>query len=120
MTDAMKIAESYIDLWNETNPQDRKRRIASTWTEDALYVDPLMKGQGHAEIAALIGAVHERFPGHRFALSGAPDGHGDRVRFSWTLGVPDATPVAQGTDFGIIAADGRLKSISGFLDSVRV
>jgi hypothetical protein len=120
MTDAARIAESYIDLWNETNPQDRKKLIASSWTEDALYVDPLMKGQGHVEIDALIDAVHERFPGHRFALSGAPDGHGDRVRFSWTLGVPDATPVAHGTDFGILAADGRLKSISGFLDSVRV
>ena len=90
MTDAVKIAERYIDLWNETNPQNRKKLIASAWTEDAIYVDPMMKGQGHAEISALIGAVHERFPGHRFQLSGAPDGHGDRLRFSWTLGAPDA------------------------------
>jgi SnoaL-like domain len=119
MADATTIAERYIDLWNETNPQNRRKLIASAWTEDALYVDPLMKGQGHSEIDALIGAVHERFPGHRFALTGEPDGHGDRLRFSWTLGIPNAAPVAHGTDFGIVAADGRLKSVSGFLDQAK-
>jgi hypothetical protein len=119
MTDAARIANNYIELWNETNPQNRKNLIASAWTEDAIHVDPLMNGQGHSEIDALIGAVHERFPGHRFALSGPADGHGDRLRFSWTLGAPDAAPVAHGTDFGIVAADGRLKSISGFLDQVK-
>ena len=120
MTDAATIAERYIELWNETDPQSRKKLIASAWTEDAIYVDPMMKGQGHAEISALIGAVHERFPGYRFQLSGAPDGHGDRLRFSWALGAPDAAPVAHGTDFGIVAEDGRLKSISGFLDQVKM
>jgi hypothetical protein len=120
MTDAVRTAERYIDLWNETDARNRRKLIASAWTEDATYVDPLMKGQGHSEIDALIGAVHERFPGHRFQLSGAPDGHGDRLRFSWTLAAPDAAPVAHGTDFGIIAEDGRLKSISGFLDQVNM
>ena len=38
------------------------------------------------------------------------------LRFSWTLGAPDAGPIARGTDFGLVAADGRLKSVTGFLD----
>ena len=119
MPDAVKIAESYIDLWNETNPVSRKTMIAAAWSEDAIYIDPLMKGQGHSEIDALIGAVHQRFPGHRFTLKGAADGHGDRLRFSWTLGEPNAAPIAHGTDFAVVAADGRLKSVSGFLDQVK-
>jgi hypothetical protein len=119
MTDAAKIAERYIDLWNETDARSRKQLIASAWTEDATYVDPMMKGQGHAEIDALVGAVHERFPGHRFTLAGAPDGHGDGLRFSWMLAAPNAAPIAHGTDFGVVATDGRLKSISGFLDQVK-
>ena len=72
MTDAARTAERYIDLWNETDAQNRKKLIASAWTEDATYVDPLMKGQGHSEIDALIGAVHERFPGHRFRFRARP------------------------------------------------
>jgi hypothetical protein len=116
MTEAARIAERYIDLWNETDAQSRKKLIASAWTEDATYVDPMMKGQGHAEIDALIGAVHQRFPGFSFVLAGAVEGHNDRVRFSWTLGAPDAGPIAHGTDFGFVAADGRLESVTGFLD----
>jgi hypothetical protein len=118
MTDAAKIAENYIRLWNETDADNRKKLIASAWTEDALYIDPMMKGQGHSEIDALIGAVHERFPGHRFVLKGAADGYGDRLRFTWTLGAEGAAPIVQGTDFGVVTAEGRLKSVSGFLDYV--
>jgi hypothetical protein len=119
MIDAAKIAENYIALWNEADQSQRKALIAGAWTEDATYVDPMMAGRGHDEIDALIGAVHQRFPGHRFALSGRPDGHGDRVRFSWTLAAPASEPVAGGTDFGVIAGDGRLKAITGFLDHVK-
>ncbi|HLW90656.1 MAG TPA: nuclear transport factor 2 family protein [Roseiarcus sp.] len=118
MTDVATIAEKYIALWNEADQNRRKALIAKAWTEDAIYADPMMQGRGHDEIDALIGAVHQRFPGHRFALSGRPDGHGDKVRFSWTLGVADAAPIAHGTDFGIVANDGRLKAITGFLDHV--
>jgi len=119
MTDAALIAEKYIALWNEADQKRRKDLIARTWTEDATYVDPMMEGSGHDEIDALVGAVHQRFPGHVFALAGKPDGHGDRLRFSWTLGAPDAAPIAKGTDFGIVAGDGRLKAITGFLDYVQ-
>jgi len=45
-----------------------------------------MIGEGPAQIGALIGAVHERFPGFRFALLGTPDGHGDHGRFSGRSG----------------------------------
>jgi SnoaL-like domain len=119
MTDPATIAEKYIALWNETDHARRKGLIAAAWTEDATYVDPMAGGRGHDEINALVGAVHQRFPGHRFALSGQPDGYADHVRFSWTLAAPAAEPIAEGTDFGIVAGDGRLKAITGFLDHVK-
>jgi SnoaL-like domain len=118
MSDTAMIADKYIALWNETDQSRRRTLIAKAWTEDAIYVDPMMRGRGHDEIDALIAAVHQRFPGHRFALSGKADGYGDHVRFSWTLGAAEAAPIACGTDFGTVAGDGRLKSIAGFLDRV--
>jgi hypothetical protein len=77
-----------------------------------------MQGHGHAEIDALVAAVHDRFPGYGFALSGQADGYGDRVRFSWTLGKPGEPPVVQGTDFAIIDRNDRLYSVTGFVDQV--
>ncbi len=116
MTNAPEIATRYVALWNETDGERRRDLIAESWTENASYVDPLMRGEGHDGIDALIAAVHERFPGHRFTVRGEPDGHNNRVRFSWSLGAADAPPVAHGTDFAVLAADGRLQSVTGFLD----
>ena len=118
MTDATETASRYIATWNEADPARRRNLIAAGWTEDASYIDPMMEGKGHEQIAALIDAVQERFPGHRFALAGQADGHNDRLRFSWTLGAPAGPVVAHGTDFAVLAEDGRLRSVTGFLDHV--
>ena len=54
MTDINNIAKSYIELWNERIPSRRREMLATAWTADASYVDPLMKGEGHDGIDALI------------------------------------------------------------------
>ncbi len=118
MTDAATVADRYIALWNEADPARRQGLIEAVWTDDACYVDPLMQGQGRDQIDALVAAVHARFPGHRFALAGQPDGYADRIRFSWTLGAEGQPSIAHGTDFGVLAEDGRLRSVTGFLDQI--
>ena len=105
-----------IAAWNETDPDRRRALVAALWTEDATYLDPLMKGEGHHGIGGLIEGVQARFPGFRFSLSGQPDGYGDRLRFSWDLGSEGAEPVVQGTDFAVLAEDGRLRAVTGFID----
>lgn len=117
MTDVTQIAQNYIAAWNETDPVHRNRLVADHWAGDAVYIDPMMQAAGHEQIAGLIGAVHERFPGFHFTLDGKPDGYGDKVRFSWMLG-PQAEPdMIKGTDFAVVEND-RLKSVTGFLDKV--
>jgi hypothetical protein len=117
MTDAAQIAQRYVDSWNETDAGRRADLLAALWTEDARYVDPMMAGEGRAQIDALIAGVHQQFPGFRFALSGKPDGYGDKVRFSWTLGPENGEPVVEGADFGVVE-NGRLSAVTGFLDKV--
>lgn len=112
-----KIAQQYIAAWNETDAARRRALIAETWTVDASYVDPLMAGRGHAEVDALMAGVQQRFPDFRFALIGQPDGFGDKVRFSWGLGPDGVEAPIKGTDF-VQVEDGRLKSVTGFLDQV--
>lgn len=117
MTDAATIADRYIAVWNETDQAKRRRLLAQVWTEDGVYRDPLMAGAGHDQINALIAAVHERFPGFRFTLTGRPDGYGDQIRFSWELGPDGVDAIVKGTDFAVLE-DGRLKNVVGFLDQV--
>jgi len=113
----MQIVEKYLAAWNERNADERRARVAATFTPEASYKDPLMQGAGHGAIDAMIAGAQEHFPGHRFELAGTPDSHHDVLRFSWTLGAPGGEPVAKGTDFAVIAADGRLASVTGFIDT---
>ena len=112
---AMQIARAYIDTWNETDSQRRGTLLGVHWSTDASYVDPMMQAAGQAQIAGLVGAVHERFPGFRFRLAGEPDGHGQYVRLSWSLGPDDAPAPIEGSDV-IRVEDGRIREVIGFID----
>ncbi|GGI29886.1 nuclear transport factor 2 family protein [Bradyrhizobium guangdongense] len=117
MTDHVTIARRYIDLWNERAQNRRREFLSEFWTTDASYVDPLMKGDGRDGIDALIAGVQKRFPDFRFRLIGEPNGYGDHVRFSWGLGPDGIDSPIKGTDFAVLK-DGRIRSITGFLDQV--
>jgi hypothetical protein len=117
MTDINAVASRYIDLWNERTPSRRREILAAHWTDDAKYIDPLMSGDGRDGIDALIAGVQQRFPDFRFHLIGEPNGFGDHIRFSWGLGPEGADSPIKGTDFAVVS-DGRIRSITGFLDQV--
>jgi hypothetical protein len=121
MTDATTIARRYIELWNEKVPSRRREMLSQDWTRDARYVDPLMSGDGADGVDALIAGVQQRFPDFTFKLIGEPNGFGDhlrfQLRFSWGLGPDGADSPIKGTDFAVLK-DGRIHSITGFLDQV--
>jgi hypothetical protein len=117
MTDAQTIAERYLATWNETDPTRRGQLLSSHWTADATYVDPMAKAAGTGEIDGLIDGVQARFPGFRFALKSAPDGHGDHVRFAWMLGPEGEPPPIEGSDVVMTFHD-RIACVIGFLDKV--
>jgi hypothetical protein len=116
MNNVTELIQQYIDTWNETNPKRRLDLIANTWTDDASYIDAHRSSAGHENISAMIQKVQEQLPGYRLRLCGAVGAHNDRVRFQWEAGgTPEAPLHFVGTDFGFIAQDGRLQSITGFL-----
>jgi len=112
-----QVANDYLAFWNELDQSRRQKMLASTWTSEATYVDPIMQGKGHSEISALVSAVHAKFPGFSFSLIGSADGHCDHVRFSWSLGPADGDAVIKGTDFVRVSGD-HIASVTGFLDLV--
>jgi hypothetical protein len=117
MTDLDRIAQGYIAAWNEGDAVRRAELLKATFAEDVSYRDPVMQGEGHEGVSALIEGVQQRFAGFRFTLKGTPDGFADKIRFAWMLG-PEGTPsVIEGTDVGVVE-NGRLKSVTGFLDKV--
>ena len=116
MSDTNTLVGKYIAMWNEADPARRLELVAEALTEDARYIDPLMQGEGVEQISAMIGGAQQQYPGHRFALVAGPDAHHDRVRFSWSLSPNGGDPIAIGVDFATVAEDGRMRSVTGFLE----
>lgn len=114
----LAVAETYIELWNEADDGLRNAALADNWAANARYADPLMAGEGHQGIAAMIGGARAQFPGHGFVLRGTPDGHGSVVRFSWSLAPTGGAPIAGGTDIVTLDAQGCISEVIGFLDDM--
>jgi hypothetical protein len=116
--ETIELVERYLDTWNETDPDVRRAALATVWTDDGTYVDPLATVTGRDEISELIGAVHEQVPGHVFRLLDRDvDSHHNVMRFWWEL-VPQAggDSLAIGFDVAVTGDDGRIGRVLGFLD----
>jgi SnoaL-like domain len=118
MNNINELVVEYLAAWNERDPNRRNELIAKIWTEDGSYVDAHRGGKGHDGIASMIEAAQAQFPGYRLQLVSGIEAHNGYVRFSWAAGgSPDAPLYLGGTDFAVVASDGRLKTVAGFVDA---
>ncbi|GAA3386995.1 nuclear transport factor 2 family protein [Cryptosporangium minutisporangium] len=118
MSDIEQFVTRYLAAWNETDPARRRAEIDAVWADDALYIDPLVVARGREEIDATIGAVQAQFPGFVFRLAGPVDAHHQQARFQWELGPAGGEALVVGFDVAVLAEDGRIGQVYGFLDKV--
>ena len=116
-TDTATVVETYLAAFNASDPQERRDLVERTFTPDAAYLDPMMRGEGHDGLTAMLAGVHEQYGAYRFVLADGPDAHNQVMRFSWQLRPESGDPVATGHDFAVVAEDGRLASVTGFLET---
>lgn len=121
MSNVNEIVVRYLAAWSEQDAKRRRELVANAWTEDGTYIDRVREGRGHDSIDAMIAKAQGHFPGYRLNLASGIEAHHDYVRFSWVAGgTADAPLYIKGTDFALIADDGRLKSVVGFIDAAPV
>ena len=118
MTDAKNLIDAYIAVWNETDADARAKKIDEVFAEQVEYTDPLASVHGREELSALIGGAQAQFAGLNVRLAGEPDAHHDVVRFTWELAAGDDEALVVGFDVALIAPDGRIGAVAGFLDKV--
>jgi hypothetical protein len=118
MGNVNEIVVRYLAAWNEREPKRRRELVAGVWTEDGTYVDPAREGRGHDSLDSMIATAQQHFPGYRLNLASGVEVHHDYVRFSWVAGGTSEAPLyIKGTDFVVMASDGRMKSVVGFTDA---
>src|SRR5262249_14915082 len=114
MTDHSSIIDAYFEAWNEPDAQLRSSAIRTAWTSDGRYRDPQLEADGHTALGDMVAALHQRFPGARFARISGLDFHHDSARFEWTLTDPSGSLIVGGLDVAQFAPDGRLERVTGF------
>ena len=118
MTATPDLAGRYLAAWNATDPAARRALVEEVFAEDVTYTDPLADVAGRDGLAATIAAVQAQFPGWVFRLAGPADAHHHQLRFTWHLGPDGAEPPVIGSDVAVTDADGRIRTVLGFLDRV--
>ncbi|MFE4373825.1 isomerase [Streptomyces sp. NPDC056835] len=110
--------ERYLRFWNATTEPEQRRLAESTFTDGVEY---------RAEIGILSGAqalmdFRNQFVAHVGTASlrhrERPQTHHDRARLKWEIltGDGEGTSFAMGTDVIVLDEDGRISSITAFLD----
>jgi hypothetical protein len=112
------LAGRYLAAWNATDPAARRALVEEVFAEDVTYTDPLADVAGRDGLAATIAAVQAQFPGWVFRLAGPADAHHHQLRFTWHLGPDGTEPPVIGSDVAVTDADGRIRTVLGFLDRV--
>ncbi|MUL41406.1 isomerase [Streptomonospora sp. PA3] len=107
--------ERYLEFWN-AEPSKARRLAPEVFTDGVEYRSPAALMQG-AE--ALID-FRTQFVSHvgeaSFVARREPEGHNSRVRLLWEIRLADGTSFATGTDVLSLTEDGRIGSVSAFLD----
>lgn len=120
MTDLNELADRYVELWNEPDPELRFKTIAELFAEDGTHVDEYVDVKGHQAIAGIVSIAHKRFVtegGNYFRSRGNADGFRNVVRFNWEMvSVKSALVLAAGFDFLTLNDDGRIRVDYQFME----
>jgi hypothetical protein len=121
MSDLNLFAQRYIAVWNEPDPELRRKAIAELFAVDAVHLTPSQEVRGHEELEVRIGTAYEKWVkpgGHVFRAAPNANGHHDAVRFNWHMvHLASDTVVSVGFDFIILDQDGLIVSDHQFVDS---
>ena len=114
------LADRYVALWNERDPERRRAAVRELYAPDATYTfyrkDPIV---GQEAIIAQLDYTHEIYDpmGYVFRSANNAVGHHNVVRLNWVMvnGETGEMEMA-GQDMLVLAADGRIQSDCQFHD----
>jgi hypothetical protein len=127
---AGELADRYVALWNEADPDRRGQMIAALWTEDGTHIlqppeeirevaarpgigmTAVLEARGYAEIEARAATAYEEWVGSQdlsFRRRTDAERLHDVVKFHWEAIAKDGETFAVGLSFLVLAEDGRVR-----------
>jgi hypothetical protein len=104
--------DRYAAIWSR-DTDVRIGELTVCLVDEITYCDPNGLIEGRPAISAYMGEFQRNVPGGIFRIQ-AVIHHHDRTLAHWVLHGPDGNVLQNGTSFGMLSDDGRLRSITGF------
>lgn len=132
-----ELAERYVALWNEPDPERRRATVHALWTDDGGQIlhppqeireqaaavgffAAVLEARGHAALEQRVAVAYEQFVASGnavFRSRGTPVQVGDVLRFEWEYAPLDGgAAIGGGTEFALITPDGRIRTDYQFID----
>jgi hypothetical protein len=134
---AAELADRYVALWNEGDPERRRELIVGLWSEDGEHVlqppkearriaagpgvggSAIIEVRGHAEIDARATSANGYWvesEGWSFRRRDDADRVHDIVKFHWEAVDGDGEVMGAGLNLLVVGADGRIRRDYTFVD----
>ncbi|MBL6279390.1 isomerase [Micromonospora fiedleri] len=108
--------ERYVRFWNTGQSEEQRRLAADTFTEEVSYHALVGVLTGVQALIDFRGQFIQRVGAAVLQRRAAPQIHHDRARLMWEIELDGGQSFAAGTDVLVFDADGRISSVSMFLD----
>jgi hypothetical protein len=138
MRDPNELADRYVALWNEPEPDRRRQLIAELWTEDGTHIlqppqevreiaarpgiglTASLEARGHAALEARATSAYEAFvaPGaFSFRRRNNVERVAEVVKFNWEMVSTEGEVAGVGLEFLVLGPDGRIRRDYQFIES---
>ena len=110
-TDETRIREllliNLFGVFNERDPERRRKAIADNYTEDVIWTDPERTFHGHEELNERAQELLDRAPDFEFTAAGPVHVLRDLGQLAFVQGIPEQPPAVSGYDVALVR-DGRI------------
>lgn len=114
ITQAERCIDAYINIWNQSDQEQRRHMLAQVMTDDGEYQDPTIRTTNRIDLAIYIGKIQSKYINGTLVRTTAVNVHHDVGYFRWRMLRADAVPLPESSDFVRFSKDGRIRSVIGF------
>lgn len=111
-----QVLDRYVEFWNAEDGDEQRRTAGVVFDDRVEYRAPV----GILTGAEALINFRDQFTDHMgaavLAVRQAPEIHHDRARLLWEIRLGGGTSFAAGTDVIAFGSDGRISSVTSFLD----